>query len=106
MAAFTQDEREAIFLEHQDGGSISEIAKSLDKTYQSIRSAVRSQWYQDMESGVDTEDSQVTIEEAIEAVEEPVKEIDSDAEALLEEVQEEIEEEYDDEEDFDYEEEE
>lgn len=88
MATFTQDEREAIFLEHQDGGSISDIAKSLDRTYQSIRGAVHSQWYQDMESGVDTEDSQVTISEAIEAAsEEDDEDFDEDDEdAYLEQV--------------------
>lgn len=110
MARLTEVERETIFLEHQEGSSISAIAKSLDRSYQVVRGAVRSQWYAAMEAGTyevlteADEDSQVTIEEAIEAVEDQEPQIDPEAEALLREVEEEIEEEY--EEDFDYEEEE
>ena len=48
--SYTDDMKELIVTEYEAGTSIANIAKMTDKRYQSIRSAVRSKWYEELKA--------------------------------------------------------
>lgn len=50
MSVFTNEDRRYIVSEVEKGSTISEIAKAMDRRYQTIRSAVRSAWFKKLKN--------------------------------------------------------
>ena len=76
--SYTDDMKELIVTEYEAGTSIADIAKMTDKRYQSIRSAVRSKWYEELkaqlvESEVENESDEPDV------LEEPVEDTPAEA---------------------------